>query len=371
MADESAPTEVAAALRGYQQRRRRWLVVLALVALTPIVLVIIARIGLARKVDREIAAIRARGEPVEYADFIRDLPAPTAEQRRAVTLYQQAFAARVVLTQKEQEALPLFGNVEVADAEPFPTAALAAAEDYLAQSKSALELLHEAIPLGPPVLAQDFTEFNNHVGVYSRLISAAELLVLQAAVAAEKGDGTHAAAVLADGWALSDHLDQLPYFWIAHLVRIALRSLTVQGIERVVNRTALTDAQLAALMSALNSVSADDIVRLAFSERAHGVWSFPRALDDADQASYYFGDTAPRSIGYVYKAVGLYHCDLLAYLRYAEQAIAISRRPMPQGCAKWRSWNWARAACAGSTRASAMGTSAVVPAGRCCSTNEQ
>jgi hypothetical protein len=304
-----------------RKRRAIWIIAIAMIVLSPIVLMGLLRLGVAWLVEQEIAAIRQRGEPILFEDFMVGLPPITDEQRQAVRLFSQAMNAIPPLTDDEQKA---FGELEVENTQPLPPEALTAAEAYLQRIEEGLVLLHQAISLGAPFSAHDATGFWMPARPYEQVIKASELLALEAMAAGETGDVGRALRSVQHNWMLAQHLHQPPYSLINHLVRVAVEGMAVQSLERVLHRAVLSDAQLAALSGLLRESPEDSMYRAEVFERAAGLALFP------EPDSGRFGETAPRTLAFLYRLVGFYHCDQLAFLRHSEHIVANAKLPMPQ-----------------------------------------
>jgi hypothetical protein len=163
----------------------------------------------ARRLARDIAAIAARGEPVDFGYwYARQV---TAEQREAATLYAQAaeFATEAESGQPYQASML---DVDKADGRLVPLEDMAASYRHDAP---AMQLLDRATPM-------DFTEFGeSNRELFVNQIPLQRLgaqACLRADLVAVRGDGETAAAALVPCIRLQRTL--LPNYRFQHALRI-------------------------------------------------------------------------------------------------------------------------------------------------------
>ncbi len=140
--------------------------------------------------------------------------------------------------------------------------------DFLADQAEVMVLLHDAARIAEcrypsPYVGGKYVG-SQHLGQARECARRLELLAL---LAAEEGQTGKAADALDASFALADSLPDKP-FLIAQLVRFACLSLSVDGMERTMNRTQFAPAQRKVLAARLVAAERPDAIwRCVVSER--------------------------------------------------------------------------------------------------------
>jgi hypothetical protein len=95
------------------------------------------------------------------------------------------------------------------------------------------------------------------LGHLAGLRQLARLAAMQAVLAAERQDSTEATSVLLDGLALARSLDAEPSM-VSQLVRLACAGIIVDAAQQVINRTTLSDSDLAQLQAGLAALDSPE-----------------------------------------------------------------------------------------------------------------
>lgn len=136
-------------------------------------------------------------------------------------------------------------------AEPLSEETLGLTDQVLAANAESLRLLHEGARYTRHRYPVDFSMgMGMELGHLAGLRQLARLAAMQAVVAAERQDASVATGALLDGLALARSLDAEPSM-ISQLVRIACAGIIVDAAQQVINRTTLSDSNLAQLQDAL------------------------------------------------------------------------------------------------------------------------
>jgi hypothetical protein len=228
-----------------------------------------AKSGLARR----MAAIRAKGEPTTVQDLIaRQKRIPDAENIIVQMLPHAKRIAGVTIPDDKSKTLPILGaTIQLPTGISWPHQQLEAARWYLRQIETDLHGVHEALKLDRVALTFRWRSplFNQSFPELGQIRAACKSLSLEAAVAAEEGDGEAAGRILEglcrlSGWSRADPVI------ISMLTEIASHSLAADRIERTINRCALPESSLSRLQSSLHRTSEVLDVKGAF--QAERVW---------------------------------------------------------------------------------------------------
>ncbi len=199
------------------------------------------------KINAELDAIRKAGFPVTLQELSDYYPVPQGQN--AAYVYNYAFyyyddkpASNPTL---ENPPLPVVGTGKLPPrGEPLPPEMQAAVSAYLASNAKALDLLHQATAIEG--CRYDVDPLNGAGMLLPHLAplrQAARLLELQALMKADDGKPDEAAAAVEASFAVARSLRNEP-IPISQFVRIAVDSISLSALERVLSRTALTDKQL-------------------------------------------------------------------------------------------------------------------------------
>lgn len=196
---------------------------------------------LSNGVDRRLTALRAAGYPTSFAELALRGKLPMGVEN-AAPVYVQAFAAfvpppkdvNVPLVGKPARDLPPRGT-------PLPEPMIEAIADCLAANEQCLALLHEAA--GIENCRYDWDPNDGMMPHLSEVRRSAHLLNLAAAYHAHTGAPAASVTSVKDGLRLAGSLQGGPSL-INYLVQVACTRIAIRGLERTLDATALTDAQL-------------------------------------------------------------------------------------------------------------------------------
>ncbi|HPF37561.1 MAG TPA: hypothetical protein P5081_08530 [Phycisphaerae bacterium] len=202
-----------------------------------------------RGLTREIAAIRARGEPTNVND-LRALRSPiSAEENLAIALAQAARPLVGVLPRgKPKQRLLLHGlDREGPTGQRITPEQLETAEAFLSQNADAIQSIHDACRLetgrcpfawASPLIDIEFDE-------PSEIRLAASILSLESLVAAERGDADGAARSLLECFHCAHAFDGNTYLpMIVWLTRSGMIVIAQKRAERVINLCGLSSDAL-------------------------------------------------------------------------------------------------------------------------------
>lgn len=323
-----------------ERPRRRTLlwVVLGIVAfliLAPIAALVVWRASLTAKIDRELKTIRAAGlptNPVELDAFYLQVP----EAENAALLFAEA--GEMLPTQVDREEQKLQTQFEqMGRSELLPSEITNYLAQHLSENKDALAILHRAAGLTnsryPVDLSRGFETLLPHL---AKVKGTARLLREEAVQEAAAGHADRATESVLAGYAAARSLagEPLP---ISFLVGNSMNAIAGSGLEQVVNRVALDDAQLQRLQKViLASDNTNALPRVLAGERGCTIGVFQ---DPAGFAAMMNIGTAVAGISpNVYKAgpkalnslTGFFDRDLLYYLETMQKLIDAAGEPPPE-----------------------------------------
>jgi hypothetical protein len=273
----SAPKSVAPVPDAGRQQRR-W--IFGTLGLSGLGVMILAGIGLtwrselSREINSQVAAIRAEGSPVNWAD-LKTWPCEVADEENAALLYQKAFDVfEKTGTNLSDVLLP-----RRAEAIPVETAAVIAR--IVATNAPALTIVHRITNVSKcrfPIHYDD--GLSAELPHLAPLKDLAFVLGWEAILKAQSGDGSGAGEAMAASLNLSESLDQEPML-ISQFCSAAMFRIASQNLERVLCRTSLPDEQLSELAARLSAAEATNRFRIGLiGERA--LWGEEIRLYHAD-----------------------------------------------------------------------------------------
>ena len=320
-----------------QSSRRRtllWTVlgILAFLILAPILALVIWRASLTSKVNRELTAIRALGlptSPVELDAFYVQVP----DAENAALLYVEAGGMLPTVDREDQKLQSQFE--QLGRREPLPASITNYLAQRLSENKDALEILHRAAGLTnsryPVDLNFGFQTLLPHLGKGKETV---RLLREEAVHEAAAGRADRATASVLAGYAAARSLASEPLL-ISYLVGVAMNAITSSGLEQVVNRVALDDAQLQRLQKAiLSGDNTKSLPRVLAGERGCSIGVFKDPAGYAAMMNNGAGGGGGPSPGLAQggpKALnsltGFFDRDLLFYLKTMQKLIDSSQLP--------------------------------------------
>ena len=320
-----------------RRRLRNTLVVVLVLA----VIYIAYRLTLHSMVEARINDIRNRHEPATLIELGKSLPHPTAEKNSA-ELYLQAFAkySKFKFSEGDPRAksLPVVGLAKLPGrGENLSGEMRAMIAQYLSENMEALQLLHAGANRSqcryPVDYSKGIVTLPTH---FSAVRQGARLLLLESVSRADAGDLAGAVEALKAEAALAKSVGSDPTLF-AHLVRIACQRVAGDGLELILSRGQLTEAQLTDLEAVWSGLAEENaIVPVMIGERCFGVTAFETlrklALKDREQIGWFAGDGKGGSIGVfcLYRFGGLADLDLMDYLPILNGYIQVCRLPLEQ-----------------------------------------
>ncbi len=228
------------------RRRRKFKLtnILILLLICGIVAFVIFRLSIKSKLKTHINAVRAAGYPVNCQELDRWYKLPDGADNAAYIILD-AFSFYHKRERNELKSVPVVGQAKLpARTEPLTDESEILIEEYLADNKDALELLHEAAQIEYSRYPIDMSLGNNvSLNHIVELRFGARMLSLEAFVHADNEKSQSAVDSIKAGFGIARSLNLEPTI-ISQLVRISCQSLVVSALERVINRTILTDEQL-------------------------------------------------------------------------------------------------------------------------------
>jgi hypothetical protein len=346
------PPELSCARRGYDAhmpepaspttesdpraaaRRQKWILLGVFLALVLLSIVPLRMWGVMRLQD-ELAALRDRGEPTKWEDLIGPAPGPL----NAANKYLEAFSRldRTVLD-SDHALLPLKGEKYTLppNGEPLDDEVMDAIARFLERNADPIRLLREGDAIGPCSFVVEITP-DRHLRIdnLDSFLASAELRSLEVMAATERGDVNEALAAITGVFRLAERVEGEPRTLIGRLVGVAIRSLGASQTERLLNRVALTDEQLARLIGTIPMAEPDALRQCFAVERVSGIEVFPRLFELKGGYGGYgvyglFPDNARGKIMAVgYRLLGLDAVDELVYLQYMARMVEAAGKPLP------------------------------------------
>ncbi len=282
------------------------------------------RLSLKKKLRARIETIRAAGYPVTCEELDKWYSIPETAENAAYIILD---AIDYYVEPKNVEFLPLLGKAELpARTEPLPENMGIIISKYLNDNQKSIELLHEAasleysrypidLSLGLGTLAPPLQDLKQSV----------KSLNLEAIIHAENNESQSAIQSLKSSLSIANSLSEEPII-VSQLVRISCQALTVSILERIINRTDLTDEQFIELGKVFaHAQEFSGISRAFIGERCQilSVFKNPTILNED-----IFGDIPPKPILEAYKALGLADMDALEYLDIMDGYIKANQLPL-------------------------------------------
>ena len=299
-------------------RRKRRRLLLAMGVFFGVAVLGLAALGMLANwtLQREIDAIRAKGEPVTPGELSQRFPAPLQKDNAAETFGKAGDSLKAVLFDKEyrarQEQITM-----TAPQSRFAEELHAWMEDCLAEHAETLHVLREAAK--NPDIRYDLDLYKGlsaPIPDFLQLADLARLLQLEAFVAAEDGDSGRATEAIVAALAMDRPMREAPIL-IMQRFRQTLRSMACATIRRVLTMAAFSDQQLARLQVALAETNdPETLTNALIGERASGLAMFNQPA----------GSLANGLVFTIMTVRG----DGERYFRYMSEAIDASRRPVPE-----------------------------------------
>jgi hypothetical protein len=338
-------------------RKTHHLKTVALVLLGFFALYFVCRYSLSSAIQGRLDSIRRAGLPATCLELEKWYPQPAGEN--AADTYREAFAHYESWTNKpaltaipkdaanksrfyspphsKRDLLPVEGKAKLpARTEPLPAEMQQLIAEYLSDNAEALRLLHQAASIKLCRYPVELSKGESMLLPHLRLVrQAARLLYLEAIQNTEEQKPQQAVESVIAALGVARSLNQEPIL-ISYLVHVACQGITLESLERILNRMPLTDVQLAKLAVAIEESENQQALTRAFvGERCMGVDIFQGigtgriSFEEISNS----GDSVPprmSPLGRLYKAAGLLELDEMSYLDVMKRYVEATRLPPPE-----------------------------------------
>ncbi len=301
---------------------------------------ILLRLGLKRGLEAQLQAIRAVGLPTSGAE-LDTWYAPVPDEENAALVLQQAFALLREYPDERSKAVARFKIPERQS--PLTSTQQVLLKGYVELNSAALAKAQEGLVLAqsryPVSLAPGLNASLPHLTKLKELARVAEF---EALLAAQAGQAEKAADAITTMAGVARTLDPEPLL-ISQLMRMALISMSITGLERSVNLSALDDVaclKLGEVFALLENTNL--IVRALIGERAFAIEAFPigsSAVNNQAALGSGGGGTPPgQSLSSAGPSIfnrltGFFDRDLQFYLRAMQTNIAMLSQLPPASLA--------------------------------------
>ncbi len=314
------------------RRKRRKMTVFCVLIVLPLIAIaafVLFRLSVRSKLQARIDAIRAAGYPATCAELDAWYTIPASAENGADYIVDAFSWYQKLLGAADPDLAQKVYSAELsARAEPVDQATKNLIAQHISDNQQALKLLHKGAAADHFRYPVDFTAgFDALMPYLSEIRDSARLLKLEAVLHAENAEPQLATDSVISGLGLARSLAKEPLI-ISQLVRIACQALTISTLEQVINRTELTDEQLAELGECIaNAEELSDISVGFVGERCMGISIFqePESVDPAA-----VGGMPPTPILSLYRATGLADKSALIYLDMMQGCIKAARLPPHQ-----------------------------------------
>jgi hypothetical protein len=315
-------------------RHRRWWIFLLIAAVGLVGLFVLYRMRQTDRIEAKLDEIRRAGYPVTLEELNEWYPAPPPGEANAADVLLAAFSKYKTWDDEKSKGLPLVDRKTDIPArnEPLSEETKKLIAEYLADNAEAITLLHEAAGVKHCRFPIDLTQgwLNMTSSHMSPLRKGARMLYLEALLNADNDDFEAGSDAVVAAFGLARSLKEEPVL-ISHLVRVAVQSVAISSLERVLNRTSPTDHKLVSLFDTVRE--AEDlkgVTRALAGERCMFSACF------TDPAVFPgMGANRPANIAmisYIYSAAGLKDLDHLTYLELMTDHVKGVESPFPQRC---------------------------------------
>jgi len=240
---------------------------------------------------------------------------------------------------KRRDQLPIVGLAKLPSrTEPLPAETKQLVAEYLSDNAQALRLLHQASAMKlcryPIDLTKGVATLFPHL---SPLRQATRLLSLEAMEQTEEQRPQQAVESVIASLSVSRSLNQEPVL-ISYLVHVACQGISLESLQRILNRMPLTDTQLSELAAAIEeSQNQQTLTRAFVGERCMGEGVFDGLRTGRipmTQMISFLGD-APwwRVLFPLYRTAGLLEQDERCYLDIMEENVKATQLTPPEDMA--------------------------------------
>jgi len=243
-----------------------------------------------------LLALPALAAPPQTIDDLKALYPPLADDANGAPLFMKAADALVKPSVKATNMLPYVGNMKTnVPVQKINDERMALMAGWLAQNLPALELVRVAAAVGASQYPINFDNMAQarQLDFLGRLRSLTQLTSVKALFDALRGNDAAAVEAVTLGMAVANSLSEDPLM-MSHGVRFALYNITVDAMEQVINRRALTEKQLAGLQQLmLKSVDVEGMARAIEVELCIGAAAKPADAADATKQEEWLAKMRP------------------------------------------------------------------------------
>ena len=316
--------------------------------------------SLSSAIRRRFDSIRRAGLPATCAELDKWYTQPPAGEN-AADVYREAFAHYEWWTNKparlsvasnatdrskfsppprtRRDQLPVVGFAKLPSrTEPLPAEMRQLVAEYLSDNAEALRLLHQAPAMKSCRYPIDLNKGEATLLIHlNPLRQASRLLSLEAMEQTEEQRPQQAVESVITSLSVSRSLNQEPVL-ISYLVHIACQGISLESLQRILNRMPLTDAQLAKLSVAIEESENQQALTRAFvGERCIGDDIFDSLRSEnvpMDQMVSFLGESPWWChLFWLYRTTGLLELDERCYLDIMEEKVKATQLPPPEDMA--------------------------------------
>lgn len=291
------------------------------------------RVSGSLKLKKQIKVLRDQGYPVtlEELDGWYNIPEGA---KNAADVYMAAFSNYVEWDNDAQRALPIFGKASLPGrTQPLDASTRQLVEKFLSDNEKTLTLLHEAASVEHCRYPIDLTKgsvdlMGGRGGPASwvkDLRAGTRLLRLETLSYCESQDPDKALKSIHANFALAKFIGA-PLL-IHRLIHNSVRSQTYKSIERILNRTQLTDEQLLSLSAWIGESRSDEgYIKALVGERCIGLDVFQGPVGQTNDK---IGSEGGGFILFltIFKMLGLHYRDALGYIGLMQEHIDAMELP--------------------------------------------
>ncbi|MFC1760612.1 hypothetical protein ACFL6U_00855 [Planctomycetota bacterium] len=308
---------------GYQNKRaaRAWVwILIAVLILSPILGITVYRITGDRALRKRIDTIRAQGHPVTLEELAETYNLPPGTENTA-DYYLAAFSNLVTWEDTDLlQDLPLVGKAELPPrTKSLPPIMKERIDQYLTENQEALRILHQAATMPHCRFPMDFARGMNTLILWMRDVRpSTKLLELEILSSLESGRTNEALTSVHSSMTLLQNI--YPAVLNLYLARSGLAAYTQKSIERILNRTALSEKQLQRLSERLRTEDVRALFRTALhGDRCMGLSLF-LGTPPLDPDFRFWGQKDTPSIRLLdpLRTLGYLQRDALGYLDYQQ-----------------------------------------------------
>ena len=317
-----------------------------------IALYVVYRHSLALGIQARIDSIHNSGFPATCTELDKWYLQPPAGEN-AADIFKEAFGHYAMWTNKDaqfsvpadvrdtnkyssvprskRDLLPIVGMAKLPPTtEPLAPEMRQRIAEYLSDNMESLRLLHKAVLMKSCRYPIDLTRgVNTLLPHLNRVRQAARLFELDSIQHTEEQQPQPVVESVVAALGVSQSLNQEPVL-ISYLVRIACQGITLESLERVLNRIPLTDAQLSKLAAGIQESENHQAFTRAFvGERCMGVDVFQGQRTGKHSLKEISGGTGDEDALWprVYRATGLLNLDEREYLDIMEHYVKATQLP--------------------------------------------